>query len=48
MDVSIDRLTRRFNGIFSPQQAIVLAEAIHDSYASQHDIVLEERLVSWQ
>ena len=33
MDVSIERLTRRFNGVFSPQQAIVLAEAIHDSYA---------------
>ena len=33
MDVSIERLTRRFNGVFSPQQAVVLAEAIHDSYA---------------
>ncbi len=33
MDVSIDRLTRRFNGVFSPQQATVLAEAIHDAYA---------------
>ena len=33
MDVSIERLTRRFNGVFSPQQATVLAEAIHDSYA---------------
>ena len=33
MDVSIDRLTRRFNGVFSTQQAVVLAEAIHDSYA---------------
>ena len=33
MSLSIERLTRRFTGPFSPQQATVLAEAIYDSYA---------------
>jgi hypothetical protein len=30
--VTVDSLVRRFEGVFDPRQANVLAEAIHDAY----------------
>ena len=33
MNMDVENLTRRFTRVFSPPQATVLAEAIHDAYA---------------